>query len=176
MPDEQLPLLPYAGTSGWSGSATSRERAEREDADGTTSDRQQNVLWLLHVRAREGITWKELADLRGWHHGQASGVLSVLHKEGRIVRLTERRHRCQVYVRPEFTDSRDTAPYRPNGRTVAEPGPDLSRYVVEETEFGPFLACSTCHDTFCSIEPGDTLDTLVHVATAHQCEEPPPCP
>jgi hypothetical protein len=57
-----------------------------------------------------GRTWKELADIQSWHHGQASGVLSVLHKEGLIARLIEKRNRCAVYVMPEYV----------NGRAIAE--------------------------------------------------------
>jgi hypothetical protein len=112
------PVLPYAGTSGWSGSGTSHDRADREDHDGTTSDRQARTLAALRntvtsygqpLGCRFGITWKELADLEDWHHGQASGVLSVLHKTGRIARLTERRNRCAVYVLPEYVQGRETA-------------------------------------------------------------------
>lgn len=112
------PVLPYAGTSGWSGSATSHDRADREDHDGTTPYRQRYVIALLRGRHAngaatwgrdEGVTWKELADGTGWHHGQASGVLSVLHKTGRIARLTERRNRCAIYVLPEYVQGRETA-------------------------------------------------------------------
>lgn len=106
-----LPDLPYGGTSGWSGSETSMERAMDADADGTTSARQARTLHLLLVEREHGLTWKELADLTGWHHGQASGVLSVLHKEGRVARLTERRARCQVYVLPQHVADRETAPH-----------------------------------------------------------------
>lgn len=115
------PELPYAGTSGWSGSATSRERAERDDQDGTTAGRQARTIEDLSTRwavdgvidagREQGLTWKELAWLHGWHHGQASGVLSVLHKTGRIARLTERRNRCAVYVLPEYVHGRETAPH-----------------------------------------------------------------
>lgn len=103
--------LPYAGTSGWSGSDTSQERAEQEDSDGTTSRRQEQTLASLAGRHGEGLTWRELGTARGWHHGQASGVLSVLHKTGRIARLTERRDRCAVYVLTDYVGDRITAPH-----------------------------------------------------------------
>jgi hypothetical protein len=50
------------------------------------------------------MTWKELAVETGWHHGTASGVLSVLHicKEGAIVRTYTTRNRCKVYVHQEL--------------------------------------------------------------------------
>jgi hypothetical protein len=105
----QLPLTPYAGTSGWSGSDTSRERAIEQDRNGTTGLRQSQT--LLHVRhqAERGLTWKELSEITNWHHGSSSGALSVLHKAGVLVRLTERRNRCAIYVSPEFRNNREIA-------------------------------------------------------------------
>lgn len=114
-----LPVTPYAGTSGWSGSQTSRERAEDEDRGGVTTKRQRVVLALLADRALYGITWRELAGKAEMHHGQASGVLSGLHKAGHVARLaSERRERCAVYVLPEFVADRETAS---QGRTAADP-------------------------------------------------------
>lgn len=107
---EQLPLLPYAGSSGWSGSDTSRERADRDDSTGKTTKRQREILRYLRRRENIGTTWKELADWYGWHHGQASGSLSNLHKGGLIVRLKDtRRDRCAVYVLPEYAGGREVA-------------------------------------------------------------------
>lgn len=100
--------LPYAGTSGFSGSSTSEERARTQDADGTTGRRQREVLRLLHRYQHSGLTVHELTDRTGWHHGQGSAVLSNLHKVGTITRLTERRDRCQVYVLPEYVEGRET--------------------------------------------------------------------
>lgn len=107
---QALPETPYAGTSGWSGSDTSRERAEDADADGTTTERQAKVLAILGARGSVGATWREIARDTGWHHGQASGALSVLHKQGRIVRLAVvRRERCAAYVLPEWVEGREAA-------------------------------------------------------------------
>ena len=50
-----LPETPYAGTSGWSGSDTSRERAETEDHEGTTSARQERVLAGLGTLGERGL-------------------------------------------------------------------------------------------------------------------------
>lgn len=129
-PSAPLPELPYAGTSGWSGSQASRERAEAADTDGTTKGRQKAALAALGARGNLGLTWKELADRLGLHHGQASGVLSGLHKAGRIARLaTGRRQRSSVYVLPEYVEGRTTAPHggRPKHADVnvprSEPGP-----------------------------------------------------
>jgi hypothetical protein len=108
-----VPVLPYAGTSGYSGSVTSEERARRDDADGTTSHRQAQVVAFLAERQGYGATFREVGERFGWHHGQSSGVLSVLHKAGRIDRLAERRDRCEVYVLPAYVDDRET---RQHGR------------------------------------------------------------
>lgn len=100
--------LPYAGTSGFSGSSTSEERARTQDADGTTGKRQVEVLQQLHLTQRLGRTVTELRESTGWHHGQVSAALSNLHKVGLIQRLTERRGKCQVYVLPEYVGGRET--------------------------------------------------------------------
>lgn len=90
--------LPYNGTSGHSGTDTSKERALHADRSGKTALRQAQALNLLSERTFHGITWKELSEVTGLHHGTASGVLSVLHKAGRIARLKDSRNGCKVYV------------------------------------------------------------------------------
>lgn len=109
--DLTAPVLPYAGTSGWSGTDTSADRARRNDSDGTTRDKQTAALRALNDAGWDGLTWRELAAIINAHHGTASGVLSVLHKEGLINRLTERRDRCKVYVLPSHTHWRSTEPH-----------------------------------------------------------------
>ncbi|HVQ18919.1 MAG TPA: hypothetical protein VMT27_07775 [Actinomycetes bacterium] len=124
-----LPELPYAGTSGWSGSDTSRERAESDDSSGVTTARQRETLRRVSAARFFGMTWKDLADSEGWHHGQASGALSVLHKQGRLARLRERRDRCEIYVIPDFVDGRELSPHRPNSHKAALT--DAEQAVVE---------------------------------------------
>lgn len=107
-PTLEAPVTPYAGTSGWSGSSTSEARARTADTDGTTRDRQATVLGILSLAGYDGATWKDIAGMTGWHHGTASGALSVLHKEGMIVRLSELKDRCKIYVLPDYTGGRET--------------------------------------------------------------------
>lgn len=102
------PVLPYNGSSGWSGTDTSEERADEADAFGTTAQRQQYVLDLLRARGAEGATWKEISALSMMHHGQSSGALSVLHKADKIARLLERRDKCRVYVLHDYVYERET--------------------------------------------------------------------
>ena len=115
------PLLPYAGTSGWSGSTASKARAITNDSDGTTAKRQIETLNLIIKTGTHGMTVAELRTVTGWHHGQASGVLSCLHKEEKIARLTESRDRCKVYCYPDFVSGRDIESH---GRKPRAANPD----------------------------------------------------
>ena len=105
------PELPFAGTSGWSGSDTSEKRARQNDGDGTTKARQKQAFEFIAQQRTFGITWKELSERTGLHHGSASGVLSVLHLANKIKRLKESRNNCKVYVLPEFVNGRVVEKY-----------------------------------------------------------------
>lgn len=100
--------LPYNGTSGWSGTDTSHDRAVTADRNGKTAANQKRTLALLEDAAEHGITWKELATSEEWHHGTASGVLSVLHKDGKIARLVAKRDKCRIYVANNYVNDRET--------------------------------------------------------------------
>lgn len=115
------PVLPYAGTSGWSGTDTSRERAETADKDGTTAKRQGEVLSLVAEAKTYGATVKEIRYMGDLHHGQASSVLSNLHKVGKLALLTERRQRCHVYVLPEHVNGRETVEHKANKPPTPSP-------------------------------------------------------
>ena len=130
IPDAELPYPEPDGTAtaGWAGSDASHERAVRERDDGTASQRQQYVLRRLGVRGERGTTVKELREQTGMHHGSASGVLSVLHKTGRIACLDEKRDRCHVYVLPENVGD----------RTTREPGNIKGKPMVER-QYDAFL-------------------------------------
>jgi hypothetical protein len=98
---------PYAGTTGHAGSETSKQRALDEVTSGTASRRQRYVLILAQRAKEKGITVAELRD-SNLHHGRVSGALSVLHKVGKLARLTETRGKCKVYCLPEFVNGRPT--------------------------------------------------------------------
>lgn len=104
--DDGLPALPYRGTSGHSGTDTSKERASRLDKSGKTAQTQKKVLNILEQMRDYGVTWKELADWLQLHHGTVSGALSVLHKTGYISRLKDKRNGCKVYVMPNYVSGR----------------------------------------------------------------------
>jgi DNA-binding transcriptional ArsR family regulator len=113
-PPLELPVLPYSGSSGWSGSDASRERAERADSSGETRRRQAETLQALEAARSTGLTWFELAAILDVHHGAASAALSVLHRDGLICRLDERRERSSVYVAPGYVDGRPTSAHKRN--------------------------------------------------------------
>lgn len=121
-------VLPYAGSSGWSGTDTSHRRAHEDDGDGTTTRRQRITLAALSGAGPGGLTWKELSRVAEWHHGQASGVLTILHMSGRISRLREKRNRCRVYVLPEYVNDRETEPYVRQSR---QPAPATTEEMAE---------------------------------------------
>ena len=97
--------VPYNGTAGWSGTDTSKQRALDNIHSGRELNNQQSALLYLKNAGELGLTWKELATETGWHHGTASGVLSVLHQSGAIIRLYSVRNRCKVYVHQNYKDA-----------------------------------------------------------------------
>ena len=112
------PSLVYGGTSGWSGTDTSRQRARDADGTGKTARRQHLILAVLSARGQTGATWREVLDAisdadPSVHHGSVSGALSNLHRDGRVALLNETRpsQRSKVYVLPEHVA----------GRTAIEP-------------------------------------------------------
>jgi hypothetical protein len=107
---EFVPSLPYAGTEGYAGSDTSRLRAQNDAVSGVASKRQRYVLIMAARAGEKGITVAELRDVN-LHHGRVSGALSVLHRTGRLMRLTEIRDKCKVYVLPQYVGDRATEPH-----------------------------------------------------------------
>ena len=126
-----IPVLPFSGRSGSMGSELSHRRAEREDADGTTTHRQDQVIGEIRMSGIIGRTWKDVADRFKWHHGQATGALSPLHASGHIVALASEygRDGCTVYVTPENVGGRET---RAPGRSAARSFRELAQAQEQE--------------------------------------------
>jgi DNA-binding MarR family transcriptional regulator len=118
--------VPYNGTAGWSGTDTSRERALINLRTGKEYNNQQKALALLKIANVNGLTWKELATETGWHHGTASGVLSVLHQSGAIVRLYQTRNRCKVYIHQDFKDGMLVEKYKKREKFCPHCGNDIN--------------------------------------------------
>lgn len=110
--NNEQPSLPYGGAndpnSGFAGSDTSEDRAREDDRTGRTKRRQADTLAALNFAKADGLTYAELGQLMGWHHGQSSGVLSVLHQAKKIARLKARRNRQRIYVALSHVGDRPT--------------------------------------------------------------------
>lgn len=107
----QQAYVPYNGTAGWSGTDTSKERALYNLRTGKEYNNQQKALHYLKDNT-EGLTWKELSQLTDMHHGTASGVLSVLHKAGAIIRSKYSREGCKVYYHMQYSDAIQNEVYK----------------------------------------------------------------
>lgn len=125
-------MVPYGGTgSGYSGSATSRERQEREDGLGKTAYRQREALQAITQAGRDGMTVSEIEERYGWHHGQSSSALTHLHRADHVCRITERRNGQEIYILPMYLGEREPAPYNPRNRAIRHPR-DYSDEAVRE--------------------------------------------
>jgi hypothetical protein len=118
--------VPYNGTAGWSGTDTSKERALVNLRTGKEYNNQQKALAYIKQAGSQGLTWKELSQLTDMHHGTASGVLSVLHKSGAILRTTRVRNRCKIYMDIMFTDKVMHEPYMQKKKLCPHCGNDIN--------------------------------------------------
>jgi len=101
-PSKPPAVFPYGGRSGFvAGSDTSQERASEDDTNGKTSARLEAVLEAL-IKVPQGLTWSELSRQLDLHHGQISGALSMLHKDGHVFALKIRREKSHPYVHGRF--------------------------------------------------------------------------
>lgn len=119
-------FVPYNGTAGWSGTDTSQQRAIDNIHSGRELNNQQLALLLLKKAGANGLTWKEVATATGWHHGTASGVLSVLHKSDAIVRTIKIRNKCKVYVHQNYKDQVMHEVYKKREKLCPHCGNDIT--------------------------------------------------
>ena len=119
------PYVPYNGTAGWSGTPTSKARAMINLRTGKEYNNQQKALALLKGNPA-GLTWKELAEAAEVHHGTASGVLSVLHKSGAIIRSANVRNGCTIYYHLEFSDRVINQVYKKKEKLCPHCGLDIN--------------------------------------------------
>ena len=115
-------LTPYAGTSGWTSTSTSQQRAARADNNGDTLQRHVQTVALMFDAGRYGRTHGEIENDMGrvvhWHHGEVSGALTRGRRVGDIVMLVEERRNghkgkaSKVHVHKDFVDGRPYIPYR----------------------------------------------------------------
>lgn len=114
-------LYPYAGTSGWTSTDTSRDRALHADSTGLTRDRHIKTMALLEAADAYGRTCYEVEDQQGrvpaWHHGVVSGAFTRGRRIGDICMLKEMRGRgrgkkAHVHVHRDYVNGREVIPYR----------------------------------------------------------------
>jgi hypothetical protein len=117
--------VPYNGTAGWSGTDTSQDRALYNLRTGRELNNQQKALAVLKEVRESGLTWKELSDRTGMHHGTASGVLSVLHMAGVILRSTRKRNNCKLYYSIEFSEGVPYEAYKKKEKLCPHCGNDI---------------------------------------------------
>jgi hypothetical protein len=118
--------VPYNGTAGWSGTETSKDRALYNLRTGKEYNNQQKALALLKEARANGLTWKELSEQTGMHHGTASGVLSVLHKSYAILRSAKIRNGCKIYYSIEYSDAIAHEPYKKKQKLCPACGHDIN--------------------------------------------------
>jgi hypothetical protein len=123
---EYVPYRPYKGTAGWSGTDTSKARAVDNVKSGREKNYQITTLSYLKLAGIQGMTWKELAENTGWHHGTTSGVLSVLHQSGAIVRAVKTRNRCKIYVHQDYKDNVMHEVYKKREKLCPHCGNDIN--------------------------------------------------
>lgn len=104
----------------WTPYSPSQQSGHQGDASEAAEPRRRQFIEVAREALREagerGLTWRELGDMFGLHHGQASSALSNLHRTGGAVRLQERREGSGVYVTPGNVRDRPTAQRRVNLR------------------------------------------------------------
>lgn len=76
----------------------------------STSTYRAEVYQYVTKGGTKGATVAEAREALNGHHGHTSGCLSLLHQDGRLARLSEKRNGCKVYVHPEHVAGRETEP------------------------------------------------------------------
>lgn len=100
----------YADGSYGGNSEASRD-LER-DQHATFTDQQSVVLALAFDAGPRGVTGHDIQVATGWGDSPKSRALSNLLRDGKLVRLAEKRDRGSIHVLPEHAGDRPTEPYR----------------------------------------------------------------
>lgn len=121
----------------------------RHPSGQTPSGRKAVALRRLTVAGAAGMTWREFDSIAGInHHGKSTAALSMLHKEGKIARLTERRDGCAVYVALVHVDGRATEKQGARQSLVDEMATVLRALVRDGCEWhrdrAPVSDCAAC--------------------------------
>ena len=128
---------------------TSTERATTEADNGTATERALRILEALHHQTG-GLTWNELGEQLGLHHGQVSGALSNLHKNGRVFMLRTKRGKSHPYVHNRYRnayldDERYDTPAQTRANKIRETEREIIDVLLAEYDRGFSLADDYLH-------------------------------
>lgn len=82
----------------------SEARARREQYSGRFNNRQNFIMSMLLSSRQTGCTWKAISDFTNEHHGQVSGMLSSMHRNGWVFSLRKIHDGCHPYVHYAFRE------------------------------------------------------------------------
>ena len=111
------------------------------------TDRRSAVRILLDQRGAEGMTWSEVSQALGIHHGAASALLSHMHREQQIARLAlDHREGSSVYVLPQYVAGRQTLPAKRSSELTHDLAAMVERLHTgcSHPEHMPHPTCKQC--------------------------------
>lgn len=94
------------------GANSTASRDLERDQHASFTDQQSVVLALAYDAGAYGITGHDVQAATGWGDSPKSRAMSNLLRDGKLVRLTEKRDRGSVHVLPEHVGGREVEPYR----------------------------------------------------------------
>lgn len=103
--------MQYADGTHGAGAVDTSKDLER-DQHATFTDQQSVVLALAFDADEYGITGHDVQAATGWGDSPKSRAMSNLLKDGKLVRLAEKRDRGHVHVLPGKEAGRDIEPYQ----------------------------------------------------------------
>lgn len=100
----------YADGTHGAGAAPASADLER-DQHVTFTDQQSAVLALAFDAQAEGITGRDVQLATGWGDSPKSRALSNLLRDGKLIRLAEKRDNGHIHVLPEYVLDRQIEPF-----------------------------------------------------------------
>lgn len=94
------------------GANADASRDLERDQHATFTDQQAAVLALAYDAGERGITGHDVQVATGWGDSSKSRAMSNLLRDGKLLRLTEKRDRGSVHVLPEHLAGREQEPYQ----------------------------------------------------------------
>jgi hypothetical protein len=94
------------------GANSGSSRDFEHDQHESMSNQQAIVMALAEGAGSYGITGRDVQAQTGWGDSPKSRALSNLLRDGKLIRLAERRDRGSIHVVPDQVGDRPTEPYR----------------------------------------------------------------